>query len=755
MDVAQFINVLPLVTAAAYAILLTVLPARMVHRSRQTRWFFAVLGTSIFWELFLFFFTSSGQPNLPLTALVTNATILGVTTAVYVAGSPERRWLLLGGFTVLASVVLDLVMPQPLLPLGEDAAWQATAGGLLAVTAWSGLILSILILTWRDYRDTRLPWHANRLLHWVVFVVVTALGELMTLWSIPWLFAFGHLIRFLGVLGLAQAITSHRLFDVRAALRKALALMLVALFSAIPASVVLTVTLWLTSRFQLPLSQFYPIALVVIAAGFLLYQPFRRFLERIIYRYFVGQEFQTSHVVRRYSQAISRTLSVEQLSQVIIGTLSELLQTTRGALMLVSRTASGYEVEAIPALRQGARHSRDFAPNDPFIKTLTGDRRPLLQYDLDFNPYFQSLPEAERTWLAEQGMEVYVPIHDGDELAGLIALGPKRSGLAYRSNELELVQVLAEQTAIALQNARLYSELNRQNERIRSLNIDLRERNERLEILDRIKSDFITIASHELRTPLTQVKGYTDILETMNEDQPLTQEDASRIVGRISRASSRLETLLAAMLDASHLEIRGMDLTYTRTKMELILQSAIEPLAEAVEQRHLQLELHDVGQLPPIDADFERLVQAFHNVIGNAVKYTPDHGTITVSASLPQGADGGQEFIEVVVSDSGIGIDPQYHDLIFEKFFRIGSPELHSTGSTKFKGAGPGLGLHIARGVIEAHGGHIWVESEGEDEERLPGSRFHVILPHTRRRLNGEAESTSRARQGLPARLIR
>ncbi|KAA3661937.1 MAG: sensor histidine kinase, partial [Chloroflexi bacterium] len=72
---------------------------------------------------------------------------------------------------------------------------------------------------------------------------------------------------------------------------------------------------------------------------------------------------------------------------------------------------------------------------------------------------------------------------------------------------------------------------------------------------------------------------------------------------------------------------------------------------------------------------------------------------------------------------------PKFHDLIFEKFFRIGDPQLHSTGSTKFKGAGPGLGLPIAKGVIEAHGGRIWVESDGEDEDRLPGSRFHVILP--------------------------
>jgi signal transduction histidine kinase len=91
--------------------------------------------------------------------------------------------------------------------------------------------------------------------------------------------------------------------------------------------------------------------------------------------------------------------------------------------------------------------------------------------------------------------------------------------------------------------------------------------------------------------------------------------------------------------------------------------------------------------------------------------------------------NGNNDFIEVVVIDHGIGIDPKYHELIFEKFFRIGDPQLHSTGSTKFRGAGPGLGLPIARGVIAAHDGHIWVESEGEDEKRLPGSHFHITLP--------------------------
>jgi signal transduction histidine kinase len=85
--------------------------------------------------------------------------------------------------------------------------------------------------------------------------------------------------------------------------------------------------------------------------------------------------------------------------------------------------------------------------------------------------------------------------------------------------------------------------------------------------------------------------------------------------------------------------------------------------------------------------------------------------------------------VEVTIADSGIGIDPQHHDLIFEKFYRVGELNLHSSGQIKFKGAGPGLGLFIAKGIVEAHGGHIWVESEGQNEEQPPGSTFHMLLP--------------------------
>jgi signal transduction histidine kinase len=114
----------------------------------------------------------------------------------------------------------------------------------------------------------------------------------------------------------------------------------------------------------------------------------------------------------------------------------------------------------------------------------------------------------------------------------------------------------------------------------------------------------------------------------------------------------------------------------------------------------------------------------------NAIKYTPDGGTITISGKeLPLSSELPKGGIEIVVSDTGIGIDPRFKELIFAKFYQTGELALHSSGKTKFKGGGPGLGLAIARGIVEAHHGKLWVESPGYDETNCPGSQFHVVLP--------------------------
>jgi signal transduction histidine kinase len=124
-----------------------------------------------------------------------------------------------------------------------------------------------------------------------------------------------------------------------------------------------------------------------------------------------------------------------------------------------------------------------------------------------------------------------------------------------------------------------------------------------------------------------------------------------------------------------------------------------------------------------VSADPERLFQALSKVVENAIKYTPDGGRIHLSVK------GDAQFVTIAIKDSGIGLDERDQQVIFEKFFSLGQVGLHSTSKTKFKGGGAGLGLAIARGIILAHHGKIWVESAGHDEEALHGSCFYIQLP--------------------------
>jgi len=126
-----------------------------------------------------------------------------------------------------------------------------------------------------------------------------------------------------------------------------------------------------------------------------------------------------------------------------------------------------------------------------------------------------------------------------------------------------------------------------------------------------------------------------------------------------------------------------------------------------------------------IYADPDLLYKLLYHLVMNAIKYTPDGGTITVQGQVLE-AEGE---VELSVRDTGIGIDREHLELIFEKFYQTGEVTLHSSGRTKFKGGGPGLGLSIARGIVEAHGGRIWAESAGYDEDKNPGSCFYVRLP--------------------------
>ncbi|HNS62816.1 MAG TPA: HAMP domain-containing sensor histidine kinase [Anaerolineaceae bacterium] len=247
-----------------------------------------------------------------------------------------------------------------------------------------------------------------------------------------------------------------------------------------------------------------------------------------------------------------------------------------------------------------------------------------------------------------------------------------------------------------------------------------------LEKLDRSKSDFIAVAAHELKTPLTLIEGYSSMLRDALSNKQFTQEESDLLDG-ISMGSKRLRSIIDDMIDVSMIDNNLLQLSFQPiwvNRLFAVLETEFQPI---IQTRQLTLTLQPFpGSNEMTFGDPERLLQVFRNVLSNAIKFTPDGGRIMVNGRKLPG------FLEVIISDSGIGIAPEDQMIIFDKFGRIGNSALHSSSKTKFKGGGPGLGLHIARGIVQSHGGEIWVESPGYDEVTCPGSTFHILIPvHT------------------------
>ncbi len=253
--------------------------------------------------------------------------------------------------------------------------------------------------------------------------------------------------------------------------------------------------------------------------------------------------------------------------------------------------------------------------------------------------------------------------------------------------------------------------------------IELERTYEILEQMDRTKMRFIQVAAHELRTPLTLVQGYAQ----MTEIKSAGNEDLSKYSRGILEGTSRMVEIIDGMLDVTRIDSNLLEVMYTDVELDQVIEKVRKVFKDALEERNITLKTEGFSSIPVMQADKDLLYKVFYQVIGNAIKYTPDGREITVSAHVV--AENNTPEVEVIVKDKGIGIDPQYHELVFEKFYQTGEVLLHSSGKTKFKGGGPGLGLAIARGIINAHHGRIRLESPEHNEATCPGTTVFIRLP--------------------------
>jgi signal transduction histidine kinase len=274
---------------------------------------------------------------------------------------------------------------------------------------------------------------------------------------------------------------------------------------------------------------------------------------------------------------------------------------------------------------------------------------------------------------------------------------------------------------------------------LRDINEELRRAYHNLERLDQAKADFISVVGHELRTPLTVMSGYSNMLQSapaIKDDDGLRQ-----LCQGITTSLERLHTIINSILDVSKMDVAALNVRRVPASIVVLIKEVEAEFQSALAQRRQTFTTKGLSKLPFLMADSDLLYKAFYHLVMNAIKYTPDGGQITVSGRVVP-HENRQKFVEIVFSDSGIGIDPEHHELIFDKFYQTGEVMLHSSGVTKFKGGGPGLGLAIAKGAVAAHGGEIWVESLGYDEENLPGSRFFIRLPLSEWQEGKEIESS-------------
>ncbi|MDZ4804504.1 MAG: response regulator [Candidatus Eisenbacteria bacterium] len=281
-----------------------------------------------------------------------------------------------------------------------------------------------------------------------------------------------------------------------------------------------------------------------------------------------------------------------------------------------------------------------------------------------------------------------VPLLSKGELIGVIDVMNKDGG-PFLPADQNVLTMFASQAAIAIVNAQLYSQAKE---------------------IDRMKSEFVAVVSHELRTPLTAMKGSLEILSdreyfTINDKQ-------QKLLGICMASVERLINQINDILDFSKIEGSKLPLNFETVDAAEMVRGVFEHLAPLARKKSIELAFKPTGQLPTFTADGMRIAQVLTNLVGNALKFSPEKTTVEVSVDLDA------EEILFTVSDQGPGIANEYLPLLFQKFKQLDSSHTRKVGGT-------GLGLFISRGIVEGHGGRIYVESGGS----LPGSRFCFRLP--------------------------
>ncbi|AMV71305.1 hypothetical protein JCM30471_31410 [Desulfuromonas carbonis] len=362
-------------------------------------------------------------------------------------------------------------------------------------------------------------------------------------------------------------------------------------------------------------------------------------------------------------------------------------------------------------------------------------------------------PVREAGWRAFQA----VPLIANDQTVGVFFLFARHKQL-YRRDEINLLLAIGRQLGTAVQGANLFEALAWQNRLTQASNRELRISRQRLrdnlsrmteskrslEHLERMKSQFLALASHELRTPLTYILSGSELLADRFGSS--LDDDGRIALSAVQQGGLRLNEVVGDLLEVARIESQDLYLSREPVAAFDLVSRLHEEFKPRMDERSLRLEIIMFPDAVRLNGDAHHLRRTFGRLLENAVKFTPAGGVITISGHLRRSAEilarqeqlkpfsprffrtpPPDQLLQITIRDSGVGIDPEEQLRIFDKFYEVGEIASHFTSTSRFGGKGVGLGLALVKGVIEAHGGMVWVESSGTADG--DGSAFHLLLP--------------------------
>jgi signal transduction histidine kinase len=645
----------------------------------------------------------------------------------------KSDWWVIFGFCWLFAVIITMVI---LNSRPDMLAFGLNHETLFLILIVSGYILMMggaAILTVSAYRLAKAPLHRNRNLYWVLALACTVCGDILFFTGLG---IAGGMLRLIGTFFAAYVLLIYDLADALQAGTRILFYLIVSVTSLLVYILVFVLArAILENRTDNPLV--FWVALAVLLVVFI--NPLLRLIAGGIGRMVMGTGYNTSNAVREYSLRISNILDLEVLATAVLDTLHKNLDIHKGHLFLVDevneegrifynlrvvKTAEeteaqkeeskmeekkileqkeppseeqGSKLESVEAVLPEKSLDGRLGSESPIALYFTQTHHALRQYDLDYSLMFQKVPAEEREWMTALEADVCVPIYDKRGWTGLFVLGPKASGHPYSKEDVILLSTLADQTAVALENARHFADLLKLNEDLRRTYAALEKANQQLREVDELKSAFIGVITHEMRTPFANLQFNLQILEMYGKDH-LLPEQRDQLV-QLSKGVNSARRMVDNLITLASFFSRQIVLVPEEIDFKDLMRTTFPPLKEIADEKNIAFQVDIVGKLSPVLGDRNLLANVLYQLVHNAIKFTRDGGKVWVSCWTT--VDG--FFFDV--KDTGVGIPPDKLKDIWTSFTQSADPLRRGL-------EGLGLGLALVKNIVTAHGGEVWVESK-------------------------------------------